>query len=326
MANARRYITAGATLACAMGIGYFMQAGATAPVQSAAMVGQLPTLERPVEIRQIKLTSAEVVPPLTAPEPAVLPAEPVKLAVAKDEPLDEVLPQEEAAPSFVCDFEMQATPLAAAMVKVTLDAPCMINTRYTLHHNGMMFTAVTDEQGQSTLSVPALAEQAVFIASFDEGDGAIATANVDTLSLYDRYVVQWRGAAGLHVHALEYDAGFGEDGHVWAETGHDMARAASGEGGFLTRLGEQEMDQALMAEVYTFPTGTAPRAGTVDVRVEAEITTANCGRDLEAQSIAVTTDAAPKVQDIVLAMPDCEGLGDFLVLKNLFNDLKIARN
>lgn len=324
MSKARRYITAGGTLACALGIGYFMQAGSPTPAQSAAMAPS-PVLETPVEITQIELTSAEAVPPMTAPEPVDLPAAPVTLVVAQDAPLTDVLPEEEAVPSFACDYSMQARALPAAMVEVTLSAPCQPNTGFTLHHNGMMFTAVTDAQGESTLEVPALAEAAVFIASFEDGQGALATVSVDTLALYDRYVVQWRGGAALHVHALEFGAAFGETGHVWAQAGHDMARAATGEGGFLTQLGERDMDQALHAEVYTFPTGTTARDGAVQVHVEAEVTTGNCGRDLEVQSIA-TGESGLEVQDIVLAMPDCEGVGDFLVLKNLFNDLKIASN
>ncbi|WP_417726834.1 hypothetical protein [Roseovarius sp.] len=325
MSKYRRYITAGGTLVCALGIGYFMQMVASASVQNASVASPVPVMESPVEITQIELTSAQVVPPMTVPEPAALPAVPVTLAVAEDPRQSAPLPKEEAAPSFACDYTMQARPLAAAMVEVTLSAPCQVNARYTLHHNGMMFTAVTDDQGQSTLKVPALAQAAVFIASFDNAEGAIATASVDTLVLYDRYVVQWRGGEALHVHALEYDADFGEAGHVWAQASHDMTRAATGEGGFLTQLGERDMDQALRAEVYTFPSGTATRRGAVHVQVEAEVTAANCGRDLEAQSIA-TGETGLDVQDIVLAMPDCEGVGDFLVLKNLFNDLKIAAN
>jgi hypothetical protein len=324
MSKARRYITAGGTLACALGIGYFMQAGAQSPVQTAGLV-PTPALETPVEITQIELTSAEAVPPMTAPEPVALPAAPVTLAVAKDVPLTDSMPEEEAAPSFTCDYVMEARPMATAMVEVTLSAPCQPNTGFTLHHNGMMFTAVTGDQGESTLSVPALTEAAVFIAAFEDGQGAIATATVDTLALYDRFVVQWRGGAALHVHALEYGADFGGSGHVWAGASQDMTRALKGEGGFITSLGEPDMDQALRAEVYTFPTGAAAQGGEVHLQIEAEVTDTNCGRDLEAQSIAIGVNGL-NVQDIVLAMPDCDGVGDFLVLKNLFNDLKIASN
>ncbi|MFU8777535.1 MAG: hypothetical protein ACNA7M_07675 [Roseovarius sp.] len=324
MSKARRYITAGGTLACALGIGYFMQAGAQRPLHSAA-IPPTPAIEAPVEITQIELTSAEAALPIAAPAPVALPSAPVMLAVAKDVPLTDALPEEEAAPSFACDYIMEARPLAAAMVEVTLSAPCQPNTGFTLHHNGMMFTAVTDDQGESRLSVPALTEAAVFIAAFEDGQGAIATANVETLALYDRFVVQWRGGEALHVHALEYGADFGASGHVWAGASQDNTRALKGEGGFLTSLGESKLTQALRAEVYTFPTGSASRSGMVHLQVEAQVTDGNCGRDFEAQSIATGVNGL-NVQDIVLAMPDCEGIGDFLVLKNLFNDLKIASN
>ena len=324
MSKARRYITAGGTLACALGIGYFMQAGEQHPQQTASLV-PLPVVEAPVEITQIELTSAEAIPSLTAPDPVALPAAPVTLAVAKDVPKITALPEEESAPSFACDYVMDARAMAAAMVDVTLTAPCQPNTSFTLHHNGMMFTAVTDDEGKSALSVPALSTAAVFIAAFDDGQGAIATATVDTLALYERIVVQWRGDEALHMHALEYGADFGSSGHVWAGASQDMTHALKGEGGFLTQLGAPDMDHALRAEVYTFPTGAAVLDGVIKMHVEAEVTDANCGRDFEAQSIATGTNGLD-VQDIVLAMPDCDGVGDFLVLKNLFNDLKIASN
>jgi len=335
MPSFRRIITAGGTFMCALGIGYFMQAGQSAPPSGGAVATLTSQPDAPVELRGIELTSAtsqapvaSIVPKAPAPPaaPAALPPHPVTLAVAKDVPVERALPKEEATPDFACEQQMQARALPAAMVEISLSAPCFVNTRYTLHHNGMMFTAVTDDRGQSTVQVPALSETAVFIAAFGDGDGALATAEVNSLAGYDRYVVQWRGSGGLHLHAMEYGASFGDSGHVWAEARHDMERALRGTGGFLTRLGAEDLPQPLMAEIYTFPTGTATRAGDVRVQVEAQVNDANCNRDLDAQAIAVTSGGAPKAQDIRLAMPDCDGIGDYLVLKNLFNDLKIARN
>jgi len=326
MSKARRYIMAGGTFACALGIGFFMQAQAPSRPVTAMQSGLAPVLDKPVEISQIELTSAAPTPPVAIPGPVALPTAPVTLAVAEEAVVPKALPQEEAAPTFTCEYEMDAALRKGAMVELAVSAPCRINERFTVHHNGMMFNAVTDSAGQSMLEVPALSESAVFIASFADGEGALATANVDTLKLYDRFVVQWSGGAdSLHMHALEYGADFGDAGHIWAASAQDKARSVAGEGGFLTRLGTPSTDQGLMAEVYTFPTGTATRAGDVTLRVEAEVSDANCGRDIEAQTIA-TGDAGLTVQDIVLAMPDCDAVGEFLVLKNLFNDLKIARN
>ena len=326
MSKARRYIMAGGTFACALGIGFFMQAQVPSHPVAAMQSGLVPVLDKPVKISQIELTSAAPAPPAAMPGPVALPAAPVTLAVAEETVTPDTLPQEEVAPTFICDYEMDAALRKGAMVELTVSAPCRINERFTVHHNGMMFNAVTDSAGHSSLEVPALSESAVFIVSFADGEGALATADVDTLSLYDRFVVQWSGSSdSLSLHALEYGADFGDAGHIWAASTQDKARGIAGEGGFLTRLGTPGTDQGLMAEVYTFPTGTTTRAGDVTLRVEATVSQTNCGRELEAQTIA-TGDAGLKVQDIVLAMPDCEAIGEFLVLKNLFNDLKIAQN
>lgn len=342
MSKNRRYITAGGTLLCALGIGFFMQSGGdhadttrtAATVQQAAS-GDVPGApavdgagQDTLELSEVTLTSAIPVAPRAATDLQVLPALPeakVHKAALTTDPMTE-LPKEELAPSFECKQTLEARPVAAAMVNLSLRAPCMANERFTLHHNGMMFTGVTDADGNSRLTVPALSQQAVFIVAFAHGDGAVATADVTSLEYYDRMVVQWKGHSGLQLHALEYGADYGQEGHVWAGAARDLSVAAKGEGGFVTRLGEADLPEALLAEVYTFPSGTAAREGNVAVSVEAEVTDRNCGLDVEAQSIQISRAGRPIVQDLVLAIPDCNAIGDFLVLKNMLNDLKIARN
>lgn len=330
----KRLITVGGTLFCAWGIGYLMQSnapeampqesGVNAPPVEIEPLSQLD--EVPLKISDIRLTSAILAP--MAPEPAsvFLPDAPVMLASLSDEYPSLTLPTEEAAPTFACEHRLSAEPAAAAMVTLSLDAPCMANDRFTVHHNGMMFSDVTDENGKRSFSVPALSADAVFIVSFPNGDGVVAKTAVTSLEYYDRVVVQWAGDSGVQIHALEFGADYHQPGHVWAGDMRDISTAALGEGGFITRLGATDLHEGRMAEIYTFPSGTSARDGAVRLSLEAEITPANCGRDIEAQSIQLGSVGAPKVQDVVLAMPDCDAVGDFLVLKNLLNDLKIARN
>ncbi|WP_104018503.1 hypothetical protein [Roseovarius nitratireducens] len=315
MAQIRRYIVAGGSIFAALGYAYFMQAGAASPPgpARAAQVAQ------PVEISRIELTSAPALPLM--PDPATLPDAQVTRAVARDIAVPGDLPSEERAPSFECEAEMTASVREAAIVRLDLEAPCHPNARVTLHHNGMMISALTDVDGGARIDLPALAESAVFIAAFEDGKGALATATIDDLALYDRFVVQWSGdARSLRLHALEYGADFGMPGHVWSEGTQAEAE------GFVMRLGGDVPGPALRAEVYTFPTASATREGTVALRLEAEVTDGNCGRDVEAQGISTEGDgAALRVQDLVLPMPGCEATGEFLVLKNLFNDLNIAQ-
>lgn len=341
MSKVRRYITAGGTLFCALGIGFLMQTNAqqdkdatltSAPVAAKGLQDAVGAQENTtVEISDIQLTSADTVSaPKTAPQPKILPETPITRAAF--DPASEAetpagdLPKEEPTPEFACEFNLTATLDAAAMVALELEAPCMVNERFTLHHNGLMFTAVTDDQGMSQMTVPALAKNAVFIVAFANGEGAVANAEVSSVEYYDRFIVQWQGQTGLQVHALEYGADYGEAGHVWTDATRDMGIAARGEGGFITRLGRSDMDSARMAEVYTFPTLTAQKPGEIDLRLEAAVTRANCGRDIEAQSLQISGTQAPVASDLVLAMPECDAVGDYLVLKNMFNDLKIAGN
>ena len=234
------------------------------------------------------------------------------------------MPAEAAPKGFSCDITMQALPAAAAMVDLILLAPCNASERVTIHHHGLMFTEVMQPDGSLGITVPAMAERATFVAAFDSGDGATAAVDVSSLSFYDRVAVQWKGEAGLQLHAREFtDTYFGES-RVWAASAGDVANAARGEGGFLTRLGRTNTPGARIAEVYSFPSGTAQSGGDIALSVEAEITDFNCDQTLEAQSLEIRDAENLRIRELTLEMPGCDSVGDFLVLKNLIEDLKIA--
>jgi hypothetical protein len=212
------------------------------------------------------------------------------------------------------------------MVTLTLDAPCAPNERLTVHHNGMMFTQITDSDGSVTISAPALAEQAVYILAFSNGDGAVAQTFVPDVAMYDRVALQWRGDAGFQLHAREFGADYGQAGHVWSGIAPDVDGMASGQNGYITRIGDLQAPEPLVAEVYTFPSGMSSRSGTIDLSVEAEVTDINCGLEIEAQSLELTLGGKIKTRDLTLAVPACDAVGDFLVLNNLVPDLKVASN
>lgn len=300
---------------------------ASEPTIDIASSATFEVAEGALNLEAATLTRAEPTPPAAAPQPAALSHAPleVKVAALGDTPSIETL-REETAPGFSCEMMLSARPDDAALVALDLDAPCMANERFTLHHNGMMITGVTDDAGEWQADIPALSQQALFIVAFANGEGTIANAEVAALSQYDRYVVQWKGYSGMQIHALEYGADYGQVGHVWHDTARDADMALRGEGGFLLSLGDAGMDDALRAEVYSFPTGSAQRDGDVKISLETEITQANCGRDIEAQALIKTANGTLGARDLKLAMPDCNAVGDFLVLKNLYEDLKIARN
>ncbi|MHA6264326.1 hypothetical protein ACXYMO_14060 [Arenibacterium sp. CAU 1754] len=238
----------------------------------------------------------------------------------EDEPL--AAPNDPVTPQLGCEVTATATPAPMASVDLSVVAPCQGNERLTIHHTGMMFTETTNADGRLAVTIPALSEDAIFVVEFENGKGAVAMAHVPSLAEFDRIALQWNGHSGFQVHAREFGASYGDKGHVWS--GNSEAASDIASGGVVTRLGDGETLIPRLAEVYTYPTGTTKQTGVVTLTIEAEVTQANCGRDIAAQAIELRHDKKLRTQDLVLAMPNCGAVGDFLVLNNLVDDLKIA--
>ena len=320
MKRTKEILTAVGTLACAVGIGFVMQHSEVAEQRYGA--SGLPVADNGalLEVEGITLTSAEFDSEIALPETD---AQVVKASAPQSLP---PAPESHSAVAPACEITAEARPVAAAMVKLALDANCLPNERLTVHHNGMIFTEATDDQGQLDVTVPALAQEAVFILAFSNGDGAVAQTSVPELSDYNRVVLQWKGEAGFEIHAREFGADYGDKGHVWSGAPRDMAAAVTGEGGFITRNGNTEAAEPLMAEVYSFPAAASTQGGTVALSVEAEVSEANCGLEIEAQALELRDSDKIETQNLTLAVPECDAVGNFLVLNNLLQDLKVAQN
>ncbi|MEJ6396548.1 hypothetical protein [Yoonia sp. 208BN28-4] len=336
MAKPKRLMTAVTTFSAALGIGFVMQYGDAVaarfisddtPQISDAQAETLAALA-PVQASAVAVPVDPDVPAIVGEAAAVIPIpeirEPVVLAAVEDidAPILDV-PQAivQADP---CEITMTATPAALAMVDVSVAAPCHADSKLVLHHQGMMFSALTDDAGQLDIQIPALSEVAVFVAAFEGDAGGVAQTTVPDIATVDRAVLQWQGDDGVQLHALEFGASYGDAGHISAGSQGDMAVFESGNGGYLVSLGDARLDNPLMAEVYTFPTEIAARGGDVLLNVETEITAANCGREVAAQSLQIMPGQPTEATDMTMIMPDCDAIGEFLVLKNMFEDLTLA--
>lgn len=334
MARMQEILTVAGTLACAIGIGFVMQSSDTAKERYGKQDSDAPqeledrATSAMLDVQQIKLTSGEFkgaddlpkTPAFAVPEPD---ANVIKVR-APQSVLEGPPTQGSTAPTSACDISAEAHVMAAAMVNLRLDAACLPNERVTVHHNGMIFTETTNTEGTLDTTVPALAQDAMFILAFGNGDGAVAQAHVEELIDYERAVLQWKGTAGFEIHAREFGANYGDAGHHWKDAPGEIADAVTGRSGVLTRHGDSTAADPLLAEVYTYPKVESEQAGTITLSVEAEITRANCGIEAEAQSLQLQDDGQIKTQDLILAVPECDAVGSFLVLNNLLQDLKVA--
>ncbi|KIN74379.1 hypothetical protein [Sulfitobacter guttiformis] len=335
----KEIITTAGTLACAIGIGFFMQnSAATLPAEyeGATLINADAVV---LDVGEIVLTSADfkddtIVPKaeeavtlaaadeMIAPKLAESPRVQAAGAVGGDPDMSE--PKAQPTPDIACAITANARPVAAAMVNLTLSAPCLPLERLTVHHSGLLFSQTTDEAGAFDIIVPAMALNATFVVAFTNGEGAVAQANVEELSEYDRVALQWKGDTGFHLHAREFGADYQTDGHVWSGAMRDMTYAVTGKGGFVSVLGDADIPDGLLAEVYTFPANAVQNAGDVALSVEAEVALNNCGMEIEAKTLQTFSGKDITTRTLTLSVPDCDASGNFLVLNNLYEDLTVA--
>ncbi len=318
MIEPKRMITAGVTLTIAASVGYAMQNGdalasrlLTEPQEPPSVIGLS---------AQFSGLPVDAIIPALDPDPALRNS--IRIAAATIQFETENLLDVET-PKFLpqtCDLNMTALPQDGAMVRLNLSAPCYQNQRITVSHAGIEFADTTLADGTYNIDIPALNEYASFAVTFADGRSVEAKTLNLQLDGYQRVAVNWSGSAGLNIHALENGAAFGGVGHVWS-----LAPENSGIGR-LIQLGNPDVYAPVLAQVYSVQTTGLPGNARVKFLVDAALTNATCGAEILGNAFQLSDDGMFSSNEIVLTLPACGGESGYLVLNNLFNDLRIAQN
>lgn len=355
--------TAGATLVIAAAAGYFMQHGVplpggaplAKPALVVAAVPNEPLAEQPGVDRPLSAPVAEPAPEVAVAEPEVtravnasilaepplpiLPFTGTTAPASPDAPLD--LPVIEAAlqeePGVVTDVQPEpettvaecetgftAASAPAAIVSLTVESPCHAGELVEFSHDGLRVTERLDDRGLVHIDLPALSEEARFTVRFDDGSTSKAEIFMPTLAEYERIALVWKGVTGMGLHALEGGAAYDEPGHIHANNLGSAERAARGEGGFVTVAGS--IPGGWTADVYTYPLALIDAGRSPEVSVEAEILAEACEVPTEATLLRFSPRDGLGLSELFFGAPGCDAVGEFLVLKNLPQDLKIASN
>ena len=318
--NWRRALMIVGTLLIAFGSGHVMQtvAAKNTPVVSTGVeIDAAPLIRRTGEPPELPVPPAATLTPILQAPPNS------RDRMTRDQPVP-LLPRDEArlvpqgAP---CRAELVTKAKPAGIIGLTMSAPCWPSSPIEIRHSGLSITETLDAQGRLSIDLPALSALArVEVAYPDNTFGHVALELPEVEALY-RVALAWDGAQILTLHALELGAIYGERGHIHSAHRGTPDRTIRGVGGFLTRLGD---GTGSVAEIYTYPREDARSRGVVRLSAEAEVTSETCGRVAEAR--AIQTDALGGLQssEVLLSMPDCEALGEIVLLKNLFRDLRLA--
>lgn len=300
-----------ALIAVALAAGQFVQStGKPAPKPKLASteLSVTPTKLETVAAGEVAVT------PMPAPEPMRLPP---------DAPLAKIVVP--AAPSQVqatesCPTSLDLSVSENAILGVTLIAGCHPNERVVLKHAGLAISAKTTMTGAVFTDLPALEKSAKVEVLFKDGTSIASTTDVPEIASIRRFAIKWQAEDAFQLHGFENGAGYGDRGDVSVENPNLPVSGVPASGGFLSILGDSTTEMPLLAEVYTYPADASAKP---DVVVEAAVTLATCGREMLGETL-LSLGGAVTISDLTVAMPECDAIGDYLVLNNLVPDMNIA--
>ncbi|MBT2131765.1 hypothetical protein [Aliiroseovarius lamellibrachiae] len=350
----KRAGTAVATLAIALGTGYYMQSGQpanvapldapVAQVQAASVLPGVTTEQAQPAAADASLTVAVTdAPSVTAPVDAEKlaneqsdlrasdpisaqpdPAEATKLAALGDVAPDIAPVLADAEPAHNCSLSLAATPAKMAMITLDVAAPCSANAEVEFSHAGLRFTERLNENGNGSYVLPALMKDAKIVARLADGAFTEIDLTIPDAGLYRRAALVWEGATGLQLHAFEEGADYGGEGHIWAEAPGNADRITQGQGGFVTMLGS--VSQGYAADIYTYPATMMRSMSGPEISIEAQVLETTCNVPVAGTFLRANGSTAPVESSVSISAPGCDAIGEFLVLQGLPQDLKIALN
>lgn len=203
--------------------------------------------------------------------------------------------------------EMLLSTAPGAMVDMDLSAPCHPEKQILLHYGGISFNVMTDSTGRYMGVLPALSATTKVDAVLPGDEQISATIAVPGAETLNRIAISWRSAPGLGLNVFEYGADFGEVGHIHAAAPREPQTDL---GGYMTSLGDPGLTQPMLAQIYTAPIGLTD----VSFTLEVPVTEADCGQDITANSVRALGGATPEQVALSIAMPECDAVGDAIVM------------
>ena len=322
--------TIAATLTVAAALGFVMESGASDRAAGASD-GSRDTSIAPQTMMMATNAAGEAV--FGVPNVVTSPldhASNVRHVVAVDMVYTELDPPSlgtiQSNPINGCQTSLVAKRQPAAMIELTISAPCLLEEEFVVQHESLIISGITDDEGTAVIVAPALLAQASFSVAFDNVLEATTEVFVPEIRQYDRAVLQWQTADNMRLHALEGDAAIGDMGHIWSASIHTAEDARAGKHGFVVFLGSTETEILHQAEVYTFPSGRASRDGGVTLMIGVGVTENNCAREIDAATIQTSAGQILAQSDVIVRMPACDQVGEVAFLDDKFTDLQLASN
>lgn len=198
---------------------------------------------------------------------------------------------------------LSVTALPDGLLNITLDAPCHPGQQIVVHHAGLEISASTDSAGHYSGTVPALLVDGAVSVSVAAAPVLASSAPVVGLGTLRRIALR----------STDLTLGVYENGAAYQGRGY-VSLAIQNGAGELISYG----NGSSRTEVYT----TTTLAGDIRLEVEAEVTARNCGRESIGELVTLT-EGARDSREIRIDMPDCDALGDVVIVPVPLSDASL---
>lgn len=227
-----------------------------------------------------------------------------------------------------CDVVLSGRAVGAGMVELDLKASCLPNSRVEIQHGKLKMTLRSDHIGNLNVEVPAFETNAHFMLTLGDGSKLKAAFQVPELAHIDRVAIQWRGDFDANLHALEFGASKGSQGHVWQENPGNAEQSARMGGGWSMQFGDPELEGAYRVQVYSLPIGRKTKSGIVEFNVAVRPSAMGCDKNAVIQSHHSRGGRLIGSTGMVFKLAACgetsQGVVEQTLLKNTVRDLIIA--
>jgi hypothetical protein len=201
-----------------------------------------------------------------------------------------------------CDVNLTVSLKLGEIMAATVVSECRPNEVVMFEHAGLKFDMTTDDNGTVQVDIPALNEDATLTVSFADEASASEAITVRGVDRSARVGIAWEGDINFDLHASEFGARDGSEGHVWEGAPRSYRDARRNGGGFLTMLGTPGLHQA---EIYTLPVSRRTAGGTIDMAVRIGEGSPVCDTSVQLYTSSNQLALEADIRDIGIAINGC---------------------
>ena len=269
---------------------------------------------------------------LTQPNAHVFSKPSVNLNPAQTPPIVQAsLPETPTAPiitapsqNSACDVSLAAQVRSGARIQLEILAPCKPNQMVTIEHAGLAFSVLTDAQGSANVQFPAMEAEAEISARFADQSSSSTMVSVRDIDSVVRTGLSWQSGMDLNLTAIEFGAAIGSEGYISAATPRDYRTSRIKGGGYLLQLGDPNIENGALAEVYTLPVARNQQRGTIAMSISIRDAASVCGQTIIAKTVRTRDGGRVGIRNVRFTVPACGSVSGQIMLPGAVDDIRLA--